>query len=63
MKQSKHADEITQPIKEQSTESLPSALTFFLHTKQRRALLKALGAYSNDRSQAILIALGVLETK
>ncbi len=63
MTKSKHADEIAQPIKEQSTESLPSALTFFLHAHQRRALLKALRAYSNDRSQAILIALGITETK
>ncbi len=55
--------EIQQPTKEKNTDKLPSAVTFFLHTKQRRALLKALSAYSNDRSQAILIAMGIVEAK
>ncbi len=63
MTQNKGIEEIRQPLKEQGTESLPSAVTFFLHAQQRRALLKALSVYSTDRSQAILIALGVVETK
>ena len=55
--------EINQPTKEHSTEKLPSALTFFVNNTQRRMLINALAAFSTDRSQAILIALGVVENK
>ncbi|MBL4699123.1 MAG: hypothetical protein JKX70_09855 [Phycisphaerales bacterium] len=54
---------INQPTTEHNTEKLPSALTFFVNTKQRRMLINALAAFSTDRSQAILIALGVVENK
>ena len=38
---------------------LPSALTFFVTYAQRRALLGALSAWSNDRTGALLMALGI----
>lgn len=61
METDQHAKAIKQPTPEYTTEKLPSALTFFMATKQRRAVLDALSAFSSDRSQAILIALGIIE--
>jgi len=61
MEADQHAQEIKLPIPEHNTEKLPSAVTFFMATKQRRAVLNALAVFSSDRSQAILIALGIIE--
>lgn len=63
MERYEQADEIAQPIAEKNTAKLPSAVTFYLDAKQRRDLLSVLKRYSSDRSQAILIALGLVETK
>ncbi|PCI10390.1 hypothetical protein COB72_03305 [bacterium] len=63
METDQYATTIKQPTPEHTTEKLPSALTFFMQTKQRRAVLDALSAFSNDRSQAILIALGLIDTE
>lgn len=50
---------IRSPRIEKDTNALPSALTFFLQTHQRRSVLKALKQLSPDRSVAILTALGL----
>jgi len=47
------------PKIEDDPEKLPSALTFFVTNAQRRALLRALSAWSNDRTGALLMALGI----
>ena len=49
------------PKIESDVGALPSALTFFVTLAQRRALLKALGAWSPDRTRALLMALGVVD--
>lgn len=55
--------DLKQPIVEHDTGALPSAVTFFLNTKQRRAGLGVLNEYSDDRTRAILMALGIIETE
>ncbi|MGV6813966.1 MAG: hypothetical protein ACWA5W_03035 [Phycisphaerales bacterium] len=48
-----------QPTVETTTSHLPSAVTFFMERGQRTKLLSALKLIANDRSAAILIALGL----
>lgn len=50
---------LNQPIIEQGTGALPSALTFFMSREERAAVLRALAKLSNDRTRALLIAAGV----
>lgn len=47
------------PRIEPGTGQLPSAVTFFLTRAQRRALLKVLKVLGDDRSAALLTALGL----
>lgn len=51
---------LPRPIHETSTGTLPSALTFFVTRAQRNAILRTLKRLSDDRSRALLIALGEL---
>lgn len=51
---------LPKPILETNTGTLPSALTFFVTRAQRNAILRTLKRLSDDRSQALLIALGEL---
>ncbi|MFG0247106.1 MAG: hypothetical protein ACF8MF_13745 [Phycisphaerales bacterium JB052] len=53
---------LPQPRIEHRTSHLPTAVTFFMTRGQRRALLDALKPVSDDRSRALLIALGLHET-
>ena len=55
-------DQIHQPIREHDTSKLPSAVTFFVTSEHRQAILKALQPISQNRSQAIMIALGLIES-
>ena len=55
--------EIKPPKREHDTDSLPSAVTFFMDASQRKALLNALKRFSNNRSNAILIALDINRLK
>lgn len=48
-----------QPKAEPMTSHLPSAVTFFMERGQRTKLLSALKLIADDRSAAILIALGI----
>lgn len=52
---------LPKPIPETSTGALPSALTFFVTRAQRNAILRTLKRLSDDRSRALLIALGELQ--
>lgn len=52
---------LPKPIPETSTSTLPSALTFFVTRAQRNAILRTLKRLSDDRSRALLIALGELQ--
>jgi len=51
--------EVPQPIKEQSQNHLPSALTFFLTRDQRKQILRALKALNQDRTAALIKALNI----
>jgi len=55
------SNELGKPKQEMNTDALPIAVTFFLTVSQRRLLLQSLKAYSDQRSRAILIALGLIE--
>ena len=50
---------IGQPRHEPDTNALPSAVTFYMSTQERRALLGVLKPLATNRSDAILIALGL----
>ena len=52
---------LPKPIPETNTGTLPSALTFFVTRAQRNAILRTLKRLSDDRSRALLIALGELQ--
>gem|GEM_PF-4566715 len=43
------------------TDSLPSAITFFVSNAQRKIILSKLRSFANDRSIALSIALGLAE--
>jgi len=60
MTSSKH-DALPIPRNEAHSGTLPSALTFFVSRAQRAAILRALKQLSDDRSRALLIALGEIE--
>jgi hypothetical protein len=49
------------PRLETHTGALPSALTFFVTRAQRIAIIDLLERFSDDRSRALLIALGEIE--
>jgi hypothetical protein len=60
MKQIQH-NTFPAPTREADTGTLPSALTFFVTRAQRDAILRLLECLSDDRSRALLIALGEIE--
>jgi hypothetical protein len=47
------------PVVQDSTDALPSALTFFVTTKQRRTIINLLSSIDKNRSSAIIVALGL----
>ncbi len=53
------ARKIRKPKIETSTDTLPSAVTFFMNREQRRRLIQRLKAIHDDRTCAILIALDI----
>lgn len=50
---------IPQPKNEPNTHALPSAVTFFMSVQERRELLRTLQPIAQNRSHAILIAMGI----
>jgi hypothetical protein len=50
---------LPRPRAESDTGALPSAVTFFMTRSQRAELLGALRAHGHDRTQALLIAVGL----
>lgn len=52
---------IKQPINETNTHALPSAVTFYMSVQERRQLLNALKPIAHNRTQAILIAMGLMK--
>lgn len=53
------AAQIQSPRIEKDTDALPSALTFFLQSHQRRAAVEALKKISPDRTIAMMKVLGL----
>lgn len=52
---------IKKPINETNTQALPSAVTFYMSVQERRQLLNALKPIAHNRTQAILIAMGLMK--
>lgn len=52
-------EQIPHPRPERGSGHLPDALTFFMTRAQRRRVLRALREHHNDRTRALLIALGL----
>lgn len=52
---------IKQPRLETNTQALPSAVTFYMSVQERRQLLNALKPIAHNRTQAILIAMGLMK--
>ena len=58
---SSDSTKIKQPKNEPNTHALPSAVTFYMSVQERRQLLRALKPLAQNRSQAILIAMGLIK--
>ncbi len=52
-------EQVPQPIQNENTDALPSALTFFITRSERRELIRALNKLSPRRGDALKIALGI----
>ena len=62
MEHSEHTEINEQPAQpkiERAPDRLPSAVVFYMSWSQRRALLNAIKPMSENRSRALLIALGL----
>jgi len=53
------ANDIRPPVIETNTDTLPSAVTFFMTQNQRRSLLRILRSIDTNRSNAMLIAMNI----
>ena len=53
------ASKIRKPKIETNTDTLPSAVTFFMNREQRRTLLQRLKEIHADRTRAIFITLDI----